>query len=100
MADMVPRLREVRAGERPFTLELTWADRIVTHVDVFEPVHNFKVYAPLRDDRALFERVRLGEFGADIVWSDEIDMSADLLWRLALKQGSDSHSARVPHASR
>ena len=30
--------------------------------------------------------VRVGEHGTDIVWSDEIDMAADTLWRLAQEQ--------------
>jgi DNA-binding transcriptional regulator YiaG len=34
----------------------------------------------------LFDRVRVGEAGTDIVWNDDIDMSADTLWRLAQEQ--------------
>lgn len=30
--------------------------------------------------------MRVGEYGTDVVWSDEIDMSADTLWRLAQEQ--------------
>jgi DNA-binding XRE family transcriptional regulator len=30
--------------------------------------------------------VRAGEFGADVVWSEDIDLSADTLWRLAQEQ--------------
>jgi DNA-binding transcriptional regulator YiaG len=30
--------------------------------------------------------VKVGEFGTDITWTDEIDMAADTLWRLAQEQ--------------
>jgi DNA-binding transcriptional regulator YiaG len=40
----------------------------------------------------LFTRVRVGEYGADVVWSDEIDMSADTLWRLAREQSGATMS--------
>ena len=43
-------------------------------------------YAPLRDTPGLFAQVRVGEFGTDIVWNDDLDMSADSLWRLAQEQ--------------
>jgi DNA-binding transcriptional regulator YiaG len=47
----------------------------------------------LRKSPALFRRVRVGEHGTDIVWSDEIDMSADTLWRLAREQTGVTMSA-------
>ena len=34
----------------------------------------------------LFRQVRVGEHGTDIVWTDEIDIAADTLWRLAQEQ--------------
>ena len=49
-------------------------------------IATFRVYEPLRRSRDLFRRVRVGEYGTDVVWSDEIDMSADTLWRLAQEQ--------------
>ena len=30
--------------------------------------------------------MRLGEYGTDIIWPDDIDISADMLWRLAQQQ--------------
>jgi DNA-binding transcriptional regulator YiaG len=41
----------------------------------------------------LFRAVRLGDLGTDIVWSDEIDMSASTLWRLAQEQAGATMSA-------
>jgi hypothetical protein len=34
--------------------------------------------------------VRLGEHGTDVVWTDEIDMAADTLWRLAREQAGET----------
>ncbi len=40
----------------------------------------------------------VGEHGTDVVWSDEIDMSADTLWRLAQEQtGVTMSSAAFRH---
>jgi hypothetical protein len=50
-------------------------------------------YAPLRRAPELFDEVRVGERGADVAWSEEIDMSADTLWRLAQEQSGAALSA-------
>jgi hypothetical protein len=55
-------------------------------IDLSGLIETFRVYAPLRASSELFRQVRLGECGTDIVWTDEIDMSADTLWRLAQEQ--------------
>ena len=55
-------------------------------------VETFRLYEPLRRSPEAFARVRLGEYGADVVWSDDIDMSADTLWRLAQEQSGATMS--------
>jgi len=60
----------------------------------------FRVYAPLREDRALFRQVRLGEHGTDVTWIDEIDMAADTLWRLAQEQSGETLTAEAFRAWR
>jgi hypothetical protein len=55
-------------------------------VDVSGLIGTFRVYAPLRKNRALFRRVQVGQYGTDVVWTDAIDMAADTLWRLAQEQ--------------
>ena len=37
--------------------------------------------------------MRLGEHGTDIVWTDDIDMAADTIWRLAQEQTGDTLSS-------
>ena len=93
----MPRLAAVTAGDRPLTLFLRWQDGSEGVVDVAGIIGTFRVYAPLRDSPELFQQVRLGEHGTDIAWSDEIDMAADTLWRLAQEQ---SGATMTPDAFR
>jgi len=58
-------------------------------------VETFRVYEPLRSSPDLFRQVRLGEFGADLVWTDAIDMAADTLWRLAQEQSGVTMSSEA-----
>jgi len=80
------RLIAVSAAEQPLTLRLVWQDEGESLVDVSGMIGAFRLYAPLRESREMFRQVRLGEHGTDVVWSDDIDMSADTLWRLAQEQ--------------
>lgn len=89
----LPRLLSVSAGEQPFTLRLRWTSRDESTVDVSGMVERFKLYAPLRQSPDLFPQVRLGEHGTDVVWTDEIDMAADTLWRLAQEQSGATMTA-------
>ena len=49
----------------------------------------------LRQSWELFKQVRVGEYGTDIVWSDDLDMSADTLWRLAHEQSGRTITAEA-----
>ncbi|MGA2793557.1 MAG: helix-turn-helix transcriptional regulator [Roseiarcus sp.] len=82
----LPRIVAVTAGKEPLTLRIQWDRAEESRVDVSGLIGKFRVYEPLRRSPELFGGVRVGEHGADVVWSDEIDMSADTLWRLAQEQ--------------
>ncbi len=82
----LPRIIAVSAGEHPNTLHIRWVSGDESLVDVSGLIETFRVYAPLRQSVELFRQVRVGEYGTDIIWSDELDMSADTLWRLAQEQ--------------
>jgi hypothetical protein len=90
---MLPRIVAVTADKKPLTLRIRWDSGDESRVDVSSLVETFHVYAPLRRSPELFRSVRLGEHGTDVVWSDEIDMSADTLWRLAREQSGITMSA-------
>jgi len=78
-----PRIVAVAADKNPLTLRIQWDKGDESQVDVSGLIETFRVYEPLRRSPELFEQVRVGEYGADVVWSEDIDMSADTLWRLA-----------------
>ncbi len=82
----LPRITDVSAAKKPFTLLVRWDRGELSCVDVSGIVNSFRIYEPLRRSPDLFRRVSVGEYGTDIVWTDAIDMSADTLWRLAQEQ--------------
>jgi DNA-binding transcriptional regulator YiaG len=82
----LPRIVAVAAEKEPFTLRVGWDKGDESRVDVSGLIETFRVYEPLRRSPEMFARVRVGEHGADVVWTDEIDMAADTLWRLAREQ--------------
>jgi len=91
----LPRIVSVAPGKKALTLKLRWNTGDDTLVDVSEPVNSFRFYAPLRNNPALFRKVHVGEHGTDVVWTDELDMSNDTLWRLSQEQSGATMSADV-----
>ena len=89
----LPRIAHVAPGPASLTLRVRWQGGGEGVVDVSGLVGSFRVYAPLRDDPALFARVRVGEHGTDVAWTDELDMAADTLWRLAQEQSGATMTA-------
>jgi DNA-binding transcriptional regulator YiaG len=83
---VLPRIVAVKPGDDPMTLHVHWDKGEENLIDVSGMIQSFRVFAPLRESPALFRRVRVGEHGTDVVWTNEIDMSADTLWRLAQEQ--------------
>jgi hypothetical protein len=73
-------------------LVVTWKDGGESIIDVAGPIGAFAVFAPLRDDDTAFRNVRVGEWGWSVHWSDDmersedLELAADTLRRLALEQ--------------
>ena len=88
---ILPRIAAVSAEMKPMTLRIRWDKADESSVDVSGLVETFRVCEPLRSPE-MFARVRVGEHGTDVVWSDEIDMAAAALWRLAQEQTGASVS--------
>jgi DNA-binding transcriptional regulator YiaG len=82
----LPRVAAVKADKKPLTLRIRWDKGDESLVDVSGMIGAFRVYEPLRRSPEFFRQARVGEHGTDIVWTDEIDMAADTLWRLAQEQ--------------
>jgi DNA-binding transcriptional regulator YiaG len=83
---VLPRITAVTPEAAPMTLRVRWDKGDESLIDVSGMIESFRLYAPLRQSPELFRQVRVGEHGTDLVWTDEIDMSADTLWRLAQEQ--------------
>jgi DNA-binding transcriptional regulator YiaG len=87
---ILPRIVAVALGEQPMTLCVRWANGAESLIDVSGMIQSFRVYSPLRQWPEVFRQVRAGEYGTDVVWTDEIDMAADTLWRLAQEQAGET----------
>ena len=84
-ATSLPRIAAVSAASG-LTLHVRWQSGGESTIDESRPVNIYRLYQPLRDNPALFGQVRVGEYGADVTWTDWVDMSADMLWHLAAEQ--------------
>jgi hypothetical protein len=91
MGAETPNIRSVRPGQAR-ALVVTWKSGIESTVDVAKHLFAYAVLKPLADD-ALFAKVQVGEWGWSVCWpdargTDDLEISADTLWRLALEQGA------------
>jgi len=89
---ILPRITAVSADKNPLTLRIRWDKGEESHVDVSGLIETFRIYEPLRRSQELFRQVRVGEYGKDIVWNDEIDMAAETLLRLTQEQSGATMS--------
>ncbi len=72
---------------------MTWEDGSENIVSLSDPVNRLKVFVPLREGD-LFRKVGVADYGWAIRWTDEIDFSADSVWRLAQEQAGQAMSAK------
>lgn len=82
-----PNIRNI-CPARGRTLVITWKNGAESLVDLSDHLDAYAVFATLRDDDAAFQRVSVGEWGWNAHWTDEVEVAADTLWRLALEQGA------------
>ena len=84
-------IRNIRAvcADQGRRLLITWKGDAESVVDVSGHLAEYAVFAPLRRDDALFRTVAVGEWGWCVHWSDDMEISADTLWRLTLEQGAE-----------
>lgn len=68
---------------------VTWKGGAESVVDVSPYLAGYAVFVPLLTDDALFRHVVVGDWGWSVHWTDELEMSADTLWRSALEQGAE-----------
>jgi Protein of unknown function (DUF2442)/Helix-turn-helix domain len=82
-----PNIRAVRA-DKDCCIVITWKGGAESVVDVSRHLAQYAIFAPLRSDGDLFRKVEVGEWGWSVHWSDDMEISSDTLWRLALEQGA------------
>jgi hypothetical protein len=66
-------------------LSVCWADGTIQSVDLVPALAAYGVYAPLRSG-ALFPAFHVVKNGSALAWSNDIEMSADMVKRLATGQ--------------
>jgi DNA-binding XRE family transcriptional regulator len=90
---ILPRIVAASADEKPLTLRIRWDNGDENRVDLSGMIETFRIFEPLRRTPELFGKVSVGEHGTDVVWTGDIDMAADTLWRLAQEQAGLAMSA-------
>lgn len=63
-------------------VKIMWSTGRTAVVDLTPALASRRIYIPLRDDDALFNTLRVSEFGDAIEWADGLDFSALWLERL------------------
>jgi hypothetical protein len=63
-----------------YWVRLTFSDGAVKDVDLGEIVARGGVFAPIRDDRSVFERVRVNGDTHTVEWPGEVDLDAQVLY--------------------
>jgi hypothetical protein len=84
----LPNIRAVRA-EKDRCIAVTWKGGEESIIDLSQHLATYAVFAPLRGEDDLFLSARVGEWGWCVHWSEDMEISADTLWRLALQQGAE-----------
>ncbi len=81
----IPRIAEVEAAE-PYVLRVTFENGIRADIDLRAHIEKHaRIFAPLRDNPALWAGVQLDAWGWDVQWDDaDMAIPVDLLWRLRL----------------
>lgn len=85
----LPKLASVEPADGSFRVRVTWAEGEragrTDIVDLAPMIFTFKVFRPLRDGMIPIGAVRLGEWGASIVWDgdDDLDIGAETIEEMA-----------------
>jgi hypothetical protein len=82
-----PNIQAVRA-DKGHRLLVVWKGGAESAIDISGHISTYAIFAPLRRNSRLFRHVAVGEWGWCVRWSEQMEISADTLWRLALDQGA------------
>jgi hypothetical protein len=96
-----PRIETV-VTEDGGRLRIRWIDGSTSLTELSDLIGRLDGLGPLRDP-LVFAKGRVGDFGWAVVWTDEIDIGADTLFRLTVEQkalrmdGATLHRWRTTH---
>jgi len=95
MNDLI-KIRGVEVLEG-YWLRLSFSDGAVKDVDLSELLATGRVFAPIRDQREIFEQVRVNPETRTIEWSGEVDLDPDVLY--GNFEAASGLSLRVPRSA-
>lgn len=82
------RITAVQAVAGKHALTIDWSNGKRHTVDLIEHIHTFPILKPL-EDLDVFGQVKVGDWGFDVTWGDELELSAVTLHRMALEQAGE-----------
>lgn len=82
-----PNVRAVQVA-KDRRLVVTWKGGAESVIDLSRHLAEYAIFAPLRADDGVFRKIRVGDWGWCVHWSQDMEISSDTLWRLALEQGA------------
>jgi hypothetical protein len=62
------------------SIRVTFSDRSVKEIDLSELLAEGGVFAPIRDDREVFERVSVNPETRTVEWPGEVDLDPEVLY--------------------
>ena len=77
---MFYKVKEVKPL-KDYILEITFFNEKIKYYDVSNLFEKWKIFNELRENKELFNKVKVDKGGYGISWSDEIDLSCDELWK-------------------
>lgn len=67
-------------------IKVSFSNGIIANINLSDFVSEFASLRPLLNDKELFSKATVGEWGWDIHWTNDIEIHVDTLWRLYLEQ--------------
>lgn len=68
----------------PRRLRVSWSNGVTAVLDLAGAIDRMRSLAALKE-AALFNKVRVGEWGHSVVWGEHAELGADSLWRRTLE---------------
>ena len=84
-ADESPNIKSIRAGQDR-QLIIIWENGAESVIDVGELIRTYTVFRPIRNNDEKFRKVSRDEWGWCAHWSNDMEISSETLWDLAIAQ--------------